>query len=187
MRAQRRRLTASQQIVAARALARQLIRTAKIRYRDRWSIYLSHEGEIDPGILYQRLARYKRIVFLPVLHPVHHNRLLFVKFDKAATLVRNKYGIYEPSLKNAKPVPAWTLNVICLPLVAFDQYGHRLGMGGGYYDRTLAKPRLIIRSPWLIGTAHQFQRVKKLPADYWDIPLNAIVTDAETLWCRALR
>src|SRR5690606_40461575 len=66
-----------------------------------------------------------------------------------------------------------------LPLVAFDARGNRLGMGGGFYDRTFARaPRARTLRPRLVGLAHHFQQVASLPAEPWDIPLDAIATDA---------
>ena len=186
MRYLRRSLPPSQQRLAARKLARTAGQSMHLRFKHRWAIYLSNDGEIDPIQLQLQLNRHNRPVFLPVLHPVYHNRLWFVRFDKKTPLVRNKYGIFEPSLKKAKAVPVWTLNVICLPLVAFDGQGHRLGMGGGYYDRSFSKQRLMIRAPLLIGTAHSFQQVSELPAEVWDIPLDAVITEQAFLPCNPL-
>ena len=73
-------------------------------------------------------------------------------------------------------MPTHELDVILMPLVGFDNDGNRLGMGGGYYDRTLAYTRHAIKKPVLIGVAHDLQRVDRLPYASWDIPLNAIVT-----------
>jgi len=186
MRARRSKLTVGQQKQAARALVRKMKSCQPAFFRGRWALYMSHQGEIDTSLLAAQLARRKCQIFFPVLHPVYHNRLVFVRMDQAhaAGMVINKYGINEPSLKQSKTYPAWSMNVICLPLVAFDCSGNRLGMGGGYYDRSLANNRLIVRSPILIGVAHHFQQVNNLPRDSWDIPLHAIVTDKAVKYCR---
>ena len=69
-----------------------------------------------------------------------------------------------------------------MPLVGFDAAGNRLGMGGGFYDRTLAFMQRVPRpSPVLIGVAHQCQQEAQLPAAAWDIPLQLIVTDKKTI------
>jgi len=75
------------------------------------------------------------------------------------------------------------LDLILLPLVAFDKSGHRLGMGGGYYDRTLAflAHRRLWRKPHLLGTAYQFQQLETLPTQPWDIPLDGIATEQGVL------
>jgi 5-formyltetrahydrofolate cyclo-ligase len=69
------------------------------------------------------------------------------------------------------------MSLVCLPLVAFDARGNRLGMGGGFYDRTLAFMRNKGQKPSLAGCAYAFQEVPLLPAESWDIPLTLIVTD----------
>ena len=67
--------------------------------------------------------------------------------------------------------------MIGLPLVAFDERGNRLGMGGGFYDRTLAFSRRPGQKPVLIGCAYAFQEIRMLPAESWDIPLQFIATE----------
>ena len=68
-----------------------------------------------------------------------------------------------------------------MPLVGFDNKGNRLGMGGGFYDRTLANLDRLSYRPLLIGVAHDCQQADALPVMQWDIPLNAIVTPTQTI------
>ncbi len=76
-------------------------------------------------------------------------------------------------------VRAQKLDLILLPLVGFDTHCHRLGMGKGFYDRSLEflNHRQHWRKPHILGLAHDFQRVESLPADPWDVPLQGVVTD----------
>lgn len=71
------------------------------------------------------------------------------------------------------------LDFLVVPLVGFDDQGRRLGMGGGYYDATLAflRRRRIWHKPYLIGLAFECQRVAEIPSEPWDIRLNAILTE----------
>ena len=117
--------------------------------------------------------------YLPVLHPILHNRLWFVPFDRNTKLVRNIYKIEEPPIIKAPRRPPWALDLVLLPLVAFDADGNRMGMGGGYYDRTFSfkSRRQSIPGPKLIGLAHELQRVDRLPVENWDIPLAGIISD----------
>ena len=91
----------------------------------------------------------------------------------------NRYGIAEPSRTDGALTARW-MDVVILPLVAFDASGTRLGSGAGYYDRALEY--LALRKTWrrprLIGFAYDFQCVPALERKRWDVPLPLIVTDA---------
>ena len=65
------------------------------------------------------------------------------------------------------------MKLVFMPLVGFDILGGRLGMGGGYYDKTFAT-----RESLLVGLAHDCQKVDSLPIESWDVPLDAIATDS---------
>lgn len=98
-------------------------------------------------------------------------------------MTHNRYGILEPQLNCSHVSPVAQLDMILMPLVAFDSKGNRLGMGGGFYDRTLAHlPKNKAQRPTLIGIAHQCQFVDALPVASWDIPLDYIITD-ERIYC----
>ena len=118
---------------------------------------------------------------LPVLHPVCKGHLLFLEYGPHTTLVKNKYNIDEPELACPNVIPTSTIDVILMPLVGFDSKGNRLGMGGGYYDRTLAFTQFTQQKPILIGIAHDEQEVETLPFEPWDIPLDIIVTPKRIL------
>ncbi|GAK85225.1 5-formyltetrahydrofolate cyclo-ligase [Vibrio ponticus] len=116
-----------------------------------------------------------------MIHPFSKGHLLFLHYQANTEMVLNQYRILEPKLKQHLIQPLAKLDLICTPLVAFDSTGHRLGMGGGYYDRTLA--------PWFharqgakpIGLAHDCQHVSRLPIESWDVPLPKIVTPSR-IW-----
>ena len=96
-------------------------------------------------------------------------------------MVKNKYGILEPKLDVRSIVSVTDIDIIFTPLVAFDEFGNRLGMGGGFYDRTLAAWYLEYQQnkqakPMPIGLAHDCQKVKAIPIENWDIPLPKIIT-----------
>ncbi|OZG74907.1 5-formyltetrahydrofolate cyclo-ligase [Hahella sp. CCB-MM4] len=176
MRQKRRSLSAIQQKQASILLARQIERH-HLRFQKRWALYFANDGEISPAIWLKKVSDRNHAVYLPVLHPIHHNRLWFLKLDANTRLRKNKYGIFEPDPRTTSRTPAWALNVICFPLVAFDTTGNRLGMGGGYYDRTFAPIRTRIKKPKLVGLAHDFQQVEELPSEPWDIALHGVATD----------
>ncbi len=96
---------------------------------------------------------------------------------------RNRFGIPEPLTHKRVHVPPWGLDLICMPLVAFDRQGNRLGMGGGFYDRSLAyrRGRQSWHKPRLLGIAHALQEVAELEPRPWDIPLSGVATEAEII------
>lgn len=182
LRQQRRQLPPQAQLRASECMTRVLTGHNWFRNAKRIGFYLANDGEIDPTEAMAIAAAAGKSCYLPVLHPLKYNRLYFVKHRPGNTLVNNRYGIAEPPLKNHGIAPCWSLNLLLLPLVGFDRSGHRLGMGGGYYDRTLAfKRHWPDRRPKLLGLAHSLQEVENIPAQPWDIPLDGIVTEQELL------
>lgn len=119
-----------------------------------------------------------RQTWLPVLRP--DGRLAFRRLTAGTPLRANRLGLLEPVGSGAIAVPLAALDLVLMPLVGFDAAGRRLGMGGGFYDRTLAG-RGRFRRPALVGLAHECQRVAQLPAQPWDVPLDAVIT-GRALW-----
>jgi 5-formyltetrahydrofolate cyclo-ligase len=105
----------------------------------------------------------------------------FHRLRRGAALITNRYGILEPAA-GAPFVAPLALDLLLMPLVAFDEGGARLGMGAGFYDRYLSRIPQRLR-PLLVGVAHEVQRSpQELPAAPWDVPLDGVIT--ETGWQR---
>ncbi|WP_159287438.1 5-formyltetrahydrofolate cyclo-ligase, partial [Klebsiella pneumoniae] len=104
----------------------------------RIALYLANDGELNTQPLIEWLWQQGKQVYLPVLHPFAKGHLLFLHYHTHTPMDKNRYGIAEPKLDQRLICPVRELDIIGTPLVAFDQSGQRLGMGGGYYDRTLA-------------------------------------------------
>lgn len=178
LRQKRNALSAQQHQDAADNLAVQLLGHPGLLRARHVAVYLPNDGEIDPSV-YVSLARQRGLHFyLPVLHPIHAGRLVFSPFTDDTRLTPNRFGIPEPAFSKGLKRPPWALDAVLFPLVGFDEAGGRLGMGGGFYDRTFAftrqRPGL---APKLIGLAHECQKVPKLPTENWDVPLHSIATD----------
>ncbi len=94
-------------------------------------------------------------------------------------LTRTERGIAEPSAA-AEPCPPEALAAVLLPGVAFDAQGGRLGQGGGYYDRFLAR---LSPQTLLIGVAYDWQLAPTLPQAAWDRPVQLLATDKRLLDC----
>lgn len=179
LREQRRALSPRQQRLAARRLYQQLAQHPLFRRARHIALYLASDGEIDPCHLLRAAQKMGKATYLPVLSPWPRTHMVFQRVRPDEHLAPNRFGIAEPVFRRARQRPAWALDLILMPLTGFDEYGGRLGMGGGFYDRTLAyrkrcKHRL---KPTLVGLAHECQKVDRLPMASWDIELDAVLTD----------
>jgi 5-formyltetrahydrofolate cyclo-ligase len=179
LRARRQDLSAPEQTHAAHQLIAHLVATRLYRVSRRVAVYLPNDGEIDPVPLMARIWKMNKTCYLPILSRLQHDRLWFAPFTQNTPLAANRFGILEPVVPARTWVRAQELDLILMPLVGFDTHGNRLGMGGGFYDKSLAflRHRTLWRKPHLIGLAHDFQRVKKIEASAWDVPLQAVATD----------
>ncbi|MEH6445905.1 MAG: 5-formyltetrahydrofolate cyclo-ligase [Oceanospirillaceae bacterium] len=181
MRQERKALSSAQQLTAGNALLEHLKSIASFNTANSIALYLTSDGEIDPISVIEHCWSLGKRVYLPVLDPDKHNQLLFVEYRQDTPMCFNKYQISEPATPYQNTINADELDLVLLPLVAFDQQGSRMGMGGGYYDRSFAfiNTQQQPCTPVLIGLAHALQQVSKLNVESWDIPLTAIVTDGE--------
>lgn len=177
IRQRRRALSPRERELAAGRLAAVLVSSPAFRRARRVACFLSNDGEIDTGPLLLAAWGAGKQLYLPVLAPFGRNRLWFRPYTPHAPLAYNRYGIAEPAA--GRLLPARRLDLVLAPLVAFDGHGHRLGMGGGYYDRTFSylHHRRRWQKPRLIGVAYAFQEVAALPAEPWDVPLWGIATE----------
>ena len=137
------------------------------------ALYFSFDGEISTKALIQSLWMQNKNVYLPVLHPFTQHHLLFLRYLPDTPMKKNQFGIWEPKLNVQNVLPLDELDILFTPLVAFDKQGNRLGMGGGFYDRTLQNWQDKSFIP--VGLAHQCQQVENLPTEHWDVPLFDIL------------
>jgi 5-formyltetrahydrofolate cyclo-ligase len=185
LRAARRSLPPAEQRRHARKAARLLGKHGTFLRAGRLGAYWPSDGELDPRpLLRLAQARHKRCL-LPVLRPHPKKKLWFVCYLPGDALKENIYGIPEPRMRNRRIRLPFHLDLLLVPLVGFDARCNRLGMGGGYYDRTLAHLRRCQswRRPRLIGVAHECQRVESLEPSPWDVPLDLVVTE-ERIYAR---
>lgn len=179
LRARRRALNHHERQHRSQAVCRQLARQPLFRNSRRIALYLPADGEVDTAPLLELAWRLGKQVYLPVLVPGMENRLWFVRYRPDTRLVSNRFGIAEPERVHRQRIDIRGMDLVLTPLVGFDGHGNRLGMGGGFYDRSLAF--LLHRRYWckprLVGLAYDFQQLTELPAEAWDVPLSAVVTD----------
>lgn len=178
MRKKRRSLTTAEQQEAATQFAYHFCRSAIYRYSRHLACYLATDGEINLLPVIERAWRDNKTVYLPVLHPFA-NKLQFAAYTSDTVLVNNRFAIGEPAVAAAARANPINMDVVLTPLVAFDRNGNRIGMGGGFYDRSFAflKRRKIWLRPLLIGCAHGIQQLDNIQSQSWDLPLAGVFTD----------
>lgn len=179
VRQHRRDLSTDEQHHFALKAAQRMLALPEVIQAKNIALFLSFDGELDTAPLIRALWQANKAVYLPVLHPFSAGNLLFLRYSKTTPLSRNRLKILEPRLDVRQVLPVAQLDVLVTPLVAFDSAGQRLGMGGGFYDRTLQHWQQYHFYP--IGLAHDCQWVPALPTEAWDIPLPAVVTPSR-LW-----
>ena len=169
----RANLTALQQQQAEDSITQQALALIEERNAQHIALYVSFDGEISTEKLIKTLWAQDKHIYLPVLHPFNPNHLLFLRYLPDTPMLKNKFGIWEPKLNVQNVLPLDELDILFTPLVAFDKQGNRLGMGGGFYDRTLQNWQNSSFIP--VGLAHQCQQVEQLPTEAWDVPLHRIL------------
>ena len=163
----------SQQHKSARQLWKQIRRLPEFRSARCVAFYLPNDGELDLSVALQHALAQGKQCFLPVL--TRDNALGFASVTRHTRFASNRFGIPEPV--GGRRINARSLDLLFMPLVAFDADGNRIGMGGGYYDRALAyKLRRSHLPPVLMGAAHGFQQVDGIQANAWDVALDGVVT-----------
>lgn len=174
-RQRRRRLTASVRAAHAEAAARHFF-VAGLQFSGRtFGAYVAADGELDPAPLLRRLRHPRRRLALPVVR--RGGVMDFYQVRPGTRFVTNRFGIPEPA-PGTPWVPPLSIDVLLMPLVAFDDRGNRLGMGAGFYDRFIGRLPARLR-PRLIGLAHEVQRSEApLPAAPWDVPLDGVLSEA---------
>ena len=176
LRTRRRALSASVRIAAAEALSTHLLALPFAPRSGNVAGYWAMDGEIA-------LHRWQLSLPAGVRYclPLLHGRLLrFAPWRPGEALTRNRYGIPEPALDPAQALPAEAMALVVAPLVGFDQDGHRLGMGGGWYDRSFAFRQRQSAPPWLVGVGFAAQQVPALACQPWDVAPDAICTERDT-------
>lgn len=153
---------------------RQLVQQEIYKKSRHIACYLPLKHEFDTSPIIHELQQNK-ICYLPVLK--ENNTLSFIRYDQNDGLHFNRYSILEP-VELTYQISPEELDIVIMPLVAFDEKGHRLGAGGGFYDRTFHfLLNHSIQKPILIGLGYAAQKAEDLPEEKWDVKLNAMLTE----------
>lgn len=170
---------------SSQQICEHLARLWQIKRAKRIAFYFPAANEVDLFSLIEFAWAANKEVYLPVLGLRYTGQLWFVPYAPADELYLNRFGIPEPVHdKRHRRTKLQNLDILLMPLVAFDHSGNRVGMGGGFYDRTLANLHTMNawQRPKRIGVAYRLQQVEHIAVEKWDIPLHAIATEDGVSW-----
>ncbi len=179
MKKQRKQLSVSQQQHLSEKMVMLLSSSSFYQAARNIALYLPINGEADPCQLFHHNRDISKKFYLPVLSSCAEQPLDFIQWHEKTQFKTNIYGISEPIYQAEESILVTQLDLVIMPLLAFDPKGNRLGMGGGYYDRSFSFKRQTQHrhSPLLVAYAYGFQMQTQLVTQAWDIPVDAYVTE----------
>lgn len=171
----RRSMTEEERLVAGATISRRILRSRVFFAARSVACYLPMADEVDPREIIARGWRANKRIFCPVMEK--NGAMLFRELRPDSTLLRNKFGLWEPV--DGEEIPPRRLDLVITPVVAFDRHCNRIGMGGGYFDRCFSflRHRRSWIAPKLLGVAFACQEVAKISPNPWDIRLYAVYSD----------
>jgi len=176
----RRALSAQQRLAAAETLAQHLLALPFAQIEGYVAGYWASDGEIALHRWQMQLFP-KQIYCLPVLH--EDKMLRFAPWKPGQPLRINRYGIPEPEIDPAKALLPHAMAFVAVPLTTFTRTGLRMGMGGGWYDRSFAFRQQRPAPSWLVGVGFSNQEARTLRPESWDVHMDAICTEQATFLC----
>ena len=183
LRSRRKAVSAQTRRQAGKSLLRLALRHRLLVAGKRIGFYMPANGEIDVMPLLQRAYAMGVRCFLPIVPGRGQRKLWFSTLGQQPHRPHhwrlNRFGIHEYHPPGEKRLRAAQLERVFMPLLGFDARGFRIGMGGGYYDASLAfrSNRKAWHHPKLVGVAYSVQQVSQLPEDPWDVPLDGVLTE----------
>jgi len=180
LRHQRRAVSPFAQKQAQQQVLNQLLRLKAFQHSKKIGVYLHAFGEIQTRHIIEYCFKQHKEVYLPMICTMN-KQLHWVKITQQQyrnnRFSHHPLGMKEPMANRGLHVS--TLDFLIMPLLACDIYGTRIGMGGGFYDKTLARAG---KKPFRLGIAHDFQLIQqRLHRETWDQPLDALITPSKYL------
>lgn len=175
MKARRAAMTAVERVRCAQAVGHYLLMQQSLQQSPRVAGYWAVAGELPLSAVATHVAA-TGTYLLPKLGP--EGSLRFARWSPTVELAPNRYGIPEPCVDLADCMMPDQLDMVLVPLLAFDPRGNRIGSGGGWYDRTFSyRLQGGPGKPLLVGIGYAFQQLDSIDAEPWDVPLDAVVTE----------
>ena len=172
----RRSMSDSDRQIASEKICRRVTHSREFFAANTIGCYLPMHDEVDPSRIIERAWRANKRIFCPVMGK--NGEMTYRYLGRNTTLLRNSFGLWEPV--DSEIIAPRQLDIVITPLVAFDKHLHRIGMGGGYFDRCFSflRHRRQWISPKLIGVAFAAQEIDEISPNPWDIRLYALHSDA---------
>ena len=168
-------MSAQQQATAAQNLALNINSLKEYQNAVKIAVYYAVNGEISLEPLIQQAWAEGKQLYLPNLD---QQSLRFSPYPQGQTMRINKFRLPEPDVADEAMLQPEELDLVLAPLVVFDAEGNRIGMGGGFYDRSFSfRKDPNTKTPLLIGVAHEMQREESLEPETWDVRLDRVVSD----------
>lgn len=174
----RSKLSKDYQLKASEQICNKIRSLNEYRYAKKIAFYYAKDNEIDLSELWKSAPLHGKQCFFPKIIP--DNMLAFLPSTPKTKFIKNQFQIPEPDIELNYAINPDTLDLIFLPLVAFDIYCNRIGMGAGFYDKSLAD----CSHPLLVGVAYEFQRSTYIESQSWDMPLSVIITEKDLYWSK---
>ena len=175
----RQSLSTEQQRQYSHEICTQVLQSKLLETAKHIAIYLPVKGEADPTLLLKLNEFANKQFYLPVLSSTKENHLAFAKYDATTVMKLNRFKIPEPDVKHNELLEdLTTLDCVITPLVGVDNEGNRIGMGGGFYDRTFTFKKTSKTKPLLIGFCYDLQLIAPQTPQNWDVPVDAIVSQS---------
>ena len=189
IREKRRQMDASVRAERSEQICRTIADRADFRAATNVAVFLAFDGEPDLSSLISVAWDREQHVFLPIVHG-KGQPMTFAAYDPSTKMVANRLGILEPDRSTSQLIEPAELDCVLTPLVAFDPNCHRIGVGGGFYDRTFAfkrtdsemqneKAKKAVK-PTMIGVAFDLQKIELIEPQPWDVQLDTVVTENQT-------
>lgn len=160
--------------IAASLLFERIIELNEYKRAQRIATYFAVNGEISLDPVIDHALSQGKNIYLPNLD---QKSLRFSPYFQDQKMRINKFKLPEPDVSDDEMLQPHELDLVLAPLVVFDADRNRIGMGGGFYDRSFAFRKQGIDKPVLIGVAHEMQKVDELVPEAWDVSLDRVVTD----------
>jgi len=171
----RRKMSIEQRENASELICKRVVATREYFASSLVGCYLPMQDEVNTHPIIESAWRANKRIFVPVLR--NEREMFFCEVRPETELKQNYYGVWEPT--RGFLIAPQKLDIVITPTVAFDRDRHRIGMGGGYYDRCFSflRHRKHWFRPKLIGIAFQCQEVEKISPNPWDIRLYRLISD----------